>query len=129
MPNRSLEICQKSVIPTGVEEPVVFSLYMPTASHPSKTAGAVLGAVRRYFMRPSPEALPARFLKKSEALSMTPTFPATATAIHRLKDTPSSFASRWAAFLMDMGSFKGNLALLILLSTLPANSRSLDSVK
>ena len=80
-------------------------------------------------MSPSPEALPARFLKKSEAVSITPTFSAAATAIHWFKDTPSSFASRWAAFLMDMGSFNGNLALLIDLPILSANSRFLDCVQ
>jgi hypothetical protein len=52
-------------------------------------------------MSPSPVALPARFLKKSAAVSTTPTFSATAAAIHWFNDTPSSFASRWAAFLMD----------------------------
>src|SRR6266849_8539191 len=79
----------------------------PNYSRRSFGSGAVLGAVRRYFMSPAPVALPARFLKKSEAVSMTPTFSATATAIHWFKDTPSSFASRWAAFLMERGSFNG----------------------
>jgi len=60
----------------------------------SSGAGADFGAVRRYFISPAPVALPARFLKKSDAVSMTPTFSATATAIHWFKDTPSSFASR-----------------------------------
>jgi hypothetical protein len=57
-----------------------------------------LGAVRRNFINLSPVALPARFLKKSAAVSATPTFSATAAAIHWFKDTPSSIASRWAAF-------------------------------
>src|SRR5271165_6058120 len=73
----------------------------------SSGSGALLGAVRRYFINPSPVAFPARFLKKSDAVSMTPTFSATATAIHWLSDTPSSFASRCAAFLMERGSFNG----------------------
>src|SRR6266567_4249443 len=79
----------------------------------SSGSGATLGAVRRYFMSPSPVALPARFLKNSAAVSTTPTFSATATAIHWFKDTPSSFASRWAAFLIDRGSFNGYVALLM----------------
>src|SRR5713101_3498152 len=79
----------------------------------SSASGVFFGAVRRNFMSPSPVALPARFLKKSAAVSTTPTFSATATAIHWFKDTPSSFASRWAAFLMDRGSFKGYVALLM----------------
>jgi hypothetical protein len=73
----------------------------------SSGSGASLGAVRRNFMSPSPVALPARFLKKSAAVSTTPTFSATAAAIHWFSDTPSSFASRWAAFLMERGSFNG----------------------
>jgi len=73
----------------------------------SSGSGAILGAVRRYFMSPSPVAFPARCLKKSAAVSTTPTFWATAAAIHWFKDTPSSFASRWAAFLMERGSFNG----------------------
>jgi hypothetical protein len=64
-------------------------------------------------MSPSPWALPARFLKKSAAVSTTPTFSATAAAIHWFYDTPSSFASRWAAFLMERGSFNGWVALLM----------------
>jgi hypothetical protein len=35
--------------------------------------------------------------EKSAAVSTTPTFSATAAAIHWFNDTPSSFASRWAA--------------------------------
>src|SRR5260370_42465011 len=62
---------------------------------------------------PSPVALPVHFLKKSAAVSTTPTFSATAAAIHWFKDTPSSFASRWAAFLMESGSFNGYADLLI----------------
>src|SRR4029077_16597519 len=73
----------------------------------SSASGVALGAVRRNLISPSPVALPARFLKKSAAVSTTPTFSATATAIHWFKDTPSSFASRWAAFLMESGSFNG----------------------
>jgi len=45
-------------------------------------------------MSSSPVAFPARFLKNSAAVSTTPTFSATATAIHWFNDTPSSFASR-----------------------------------
>jgi hypothetical protein len=73
----------------------------------SSGSAASLGAVRRNFMSPSPVALPARFLKKSAAVSTAPTFSATAAAIHWFNDTPSSFASRWAAFLMERGSFNG----------------------
>src|SRR5580700_2349153 len=73
----------------------------------SSGSGASLGAVRRNFISPSPAALPARFLKKSAAVSTTPTFSATAAAIHWFNDTPSSLASRWAAFLMERGSFNG----------------------
>jgi hypothetical protein len=51
-------------------------------------------------------ALPARFLKKSAAVSTTPTFSATATAIHWFKDTPSSFASRWGSFLDGQGKLQ-----------------------
>src|SRR5215472_1373029 len=80
----------------------------------SSSSGLTLGAVRRNFMRPAPVAPRARFLKKSAAVSTTPTFSATATAIHWFKDTPSSLASRWAAFLMERGSFKGYVALLII---------------
>ena len=53
-----------------------------------------LGAVRRAFMSPSPVAFPARFLKNLVAVSTTPTFSATAAAIHWFNDTPFSFASR-----------------------------------
>jgi len=55
-------------------------------------SGATLGAVRRNFMSPSPVAFLARFFKNS--VSRTPTFSATAAAIHWFNDTPSSFASR-----------------------------------
>jgi len=41
-------------------------------------------------------------------------FSATATAIHWFKDTPSFFARRCAAFLIDVGSFNGYVALLML---------------
>src|SRR6266404_422482 len=78
----------------------------------SSASGAALGAVRRNLISPSPVALPARFLKKSAAVSTTPTFSATATAIHWFKNTPSSFAGRWAAFWMDSGSFNGYVDLL-----------------
>jgi hypothetical protein len=66
-----------------------------------------LGALRRNLISPSPLALPTRFLNKSAAVSTTPTFSATATAIHWFYETQSSFASRWAAFLMESGSFNG----------------------
>jgi hypothetical protein len=42
-------------------------------------------------------ALPARRLRKSDAVSTTPIFWAIATAIHWFSETPSSFASRAAA--------------------------------
>jgi len=48
----------------------------------SPGSGAVLGAVRRNLIKPAPVAFPARFLKKSAAVSTTPTFCATAEAIH-----------------------------------------------
>src|ERR1700731_1927801 len=73
----------------------------------SSGSGASLGAVRRNFMSPSPVALPARFLKESAAVSTTPTFSATAAVIHWFNDTPFSCGSRWAAFLMERGSFNG----------------------
>ena len=63
--------------------------------------------VPRNFISPSPEAWPARILKKSAAVSTPPTFCATAAAIHWFNDTPSSFASRCAAFLIESGSFNG----------------------
>src|SRR6266581_4146930 len=77
----------------------------------SSVSGATRGALRRNFMRPSPLAFPARFLKKSAAVSITPTFSATAAAIHWFRDTPSSFARRWAAFLTEFGSFNGYLGI------------------
>jgi hypothetical protein len=86
----------------------------------SSGSAASLGAVRRNFMSPSPVALPARFLKKSAAVSTTPTFSATAAAIHWFNDTPSSFASRWAAFLMERGSLNGLVALLLVSPSLTA---------
>ena len=54
------------------------------ASHriSSPGSGATFGAVRRNFINPAPAAFPARFLKKSAAVSTTPTFWATAEAIH-----------------------------------------------
>ncbi len=73
----------------------------------SPGSGAALGAVRRNFIKPAPVAFPARFLKKSAAVSTTPTFWATAEAIHWFKETPSSFAKRCAAFLIETGSFNG----------------------
>jgi len=54
-----------------------------------------------------PVPLPARFLKKSAVGFHHPNLSATATAIHWFEDTPSSFANRWAAFLMESGSFNG----------------------
>ncbi|HUK46610.1 MAG TPA: hypothetical protein VLW06_03420, partial [Terriglobales bacterium] len=48
----------------------------------SSGSGAAFGALRRNFMRSAPLASPARFLKNSAAVSTTPTFSATATAIH-----------------------------------------------
>jgi hypothetical protein len=48
----------------------------------SPGSGAAFGAVRRNFIKPAPVAFPARFLKKSAAVSTTPTFCATAEAIH-----------------------------------------------
>src|SRR5262249_40566945 len=85
----------------------------PGSQRLSSVSGRALGAVRRNLIRPSPVAFPARLLKKSAAVSATPTFSATATAIHWFKDTPSSFARRCAAFLIDIGSFSGYVALLM----------------
>jgi hypothetical protein len=48
----------------------------------SSGSGTAFGAVRRNFIKPAPLALPARFLKKSAAVSTTPTFCATVAAIH-----------------------------------------------
>ncbi len=58
----------------------------------SSVSGPAFGAVRRNFIKPAPVAFPARFLKKSAGVSTTPTFCATAEAIHWFKETPSSFA-------------------------------------
>jgi hypothetical protein len=60
----------------------------------SLASGATLGALRKNLISPRPVAFRARFLKKSAAVSTTPTFSATATAIHRFRETLSSFASR-----------------------------------
>jgi len=73
----------------------------------SSSSGGTSGALRRNFIRPAPVAFPARFLKNSVAVSTTPTFSATATAIHWFSETPSSLGGRWAAFLIDRGSFNG----------------------
>jgi len=67
--------------------------------------GGTSGALRRNFTSPAPVAFPARFLKNSAAVSTTPTF--SATAIHWFRETASSFARRWAAFLIERGSFDG----------------------
>jgi len=48
----------------------------------SSGSGATFGAIRRNFIKPAPVAFPARFLKKSAAVSTTPSFSATAAAIH-----------------------------------------------
>jgi hypothetical protein len=48
----------------------------------SLASGATLGALRKNLISPGPVAFRARFLKKSAAVSTTPTFSATATAIH-----------------------------------------------
>jgi hypothetical protein len=40
-----------------------------------------------------------------------------AAAIHWFKETPSSFARRWAAFLTECGSFKEYVALLMVSSS------------
>src|SRR5580658_8385475 len=79
----------------------------------SSGSGAACGALRRNFIIPCPVAFPARFLKNSAAVSTTPTFCATAEAIHWFRDTPSSLASLSAAFLIERGSFNGYVALLI----------------
>ena len=42
----------------------------------------------------------------------------TAAAIHWFNDPPSAFASRWAAFLMERGSFNGQVALLMVSASL-----------
>src|SRR5208282_4270609 len=73
----------------------------------SSGSGGTLGALRRNSISPSPVLLPARFLKNSAAVSTTPTFSATAEAIHWFRETPSSCAKRCAAFLIESGSFKG----------------------
>src|SRR5450432_339508 len=72
----------------------------------SSGLGGTFGAVRRNLMSASPEEFPARFLKNSAAVSTTPTFCATAEAIHWLRATPSSLASLCAAFLMEAGGWK-----------------------
>jgi hypothetical protein len=43
----------------------------------------------------------------------------TAAAIHWFNDTPASFASRWAAFLMERGSFNTKLGWRERFSTPP----------
>jgi len=86
---------------------------LPSHRPASSGSGVTLGARRRNFMSPAPVAFPARFLKNSAAVSTTPTFSATATAIHWFSETPSSLARRCAAFLIDTGSFNGYVALLI----------------
>jgi hypothetical protein len=53
--------------------------------------------------------------KNSAAVSMTPTFSATAAEIHWFNDTPSSLANRSAARLIESGSFNGYVALLLIL--------------
>jgi hypothetical protein len=55
-----------------------------------------LGACFKSLISPAPVAPSARFLKNPAAVSITPTFSATAVAIHWFSDTPSSFASRLA---------------------------------
>src|SRR5215831_10060402 len=86
----------------------------PSLPRLSSGSGRDLGALRRTLISPWPVALPALLLKKSAAVSATPTFSATATAIHWFKDTPSSFARRCAAFLIEVGSFNGYVALLMI---------------
>jgi hypothetical protein len=44
---------------------------------------------------------------------MTPTFSATAAAIHWFRDTPSSLANLSAALLIEAGNFSGYVALLM----------------
>ena len=63
-------------------------------------------------MSPAPVAFPARFLKNSAAVSTTPTFSATATAIHWFSETPSSLAKTLGGFLDRQGEFQriGSLA-------------------
>jgi len=73
----------------------------------SSSSGRALRARCRNFISPAPVAFPARFWKNCAAVSTTATFSATATAIYWFRDTPSSLARRWAAFLIDTGSFKG----------------------
>jgi F-box protein 11 len=54
------------------------------------------------------------------ALSIAPTFCATAVAIHWLSETPSSLARRAAAALIEAASFNGHVALLIIAPPPPA---------
>ena len=93
---------------------VACASHLPAHLIRSSSSGLTSGAWRRNFARPAPEASPARLLKNSAAVSTTPIFSATAAAIHWLRETPSSAASRWAAFLTEIGSFNGYVALLIL---------------
>ena len=50
---------------------------------------------------------PARLCRKSRAVRIVPTFPATAEAMNWFKDTPSSLASSAAVFFTEVGSFSG----------------------
>jgi len=75
-------------------------------------AGIDLGALRRNFISPSP--LPFRaFAEKFSRCFHDAYFFRHGGGNPLVKDTPSSFASRCAAFLVDSGSFKGYVDLLI----------------
>src|SRR5271157_5767880 len=52
----------------------------------SPGSGGTLGAFFKNLIRPAPVTFPARFLKNSAAVSTTPTFSATAAAIHWFRD-------------------------------------------
>ncbi len=78
-----------------------------SAGSSSPGSGARSAARARIACRPSGCASPARRRKNSAAVSTAPTFCATAEAIHWLSDTPSCFASRAAAALIEAGSLRG----------------------
>ena len=79
----------------------------------SVSAGCSRPALRRNLRRSFGFALPARRSRNSRAVSITPTFSATATAMNWLSETPSAFANLAAAALTDVGSFSGYTLLLI----------------
>jgi len=75
-----------------------------------------LGAFFRNFISLAPVGgASGALLEKPAAVPTTPTFSATAAAINRFNDTPSSLASGRADRLTERGSFKGYVALLMVL--------------